>query len=126
MINAGGMQTHKQERQVKTMENLNGVTVEQMIETKAQFGIGLAVDLMKEGYKVTRAGWNGKGMFAAYQKGYPDGIPCNAQTAKTWGMNEGDLFKCRPYLQLRCADGTHAMWTPSTSDVLAEDWMIVE
>lgn len=108
------------------MENVNVVTVEQMIETKAQFGIGLAVDLMKEGYKVTRAGWNGKGMYAAYQKGYPDGIPCNKQTAETWGLNEGDLFKCRPYLQLKCADGTYAMWTPSTSDVLAEDWMLVK
>lgn len=34
--------------------------VEKLIGLKAQFGMGLAVDLMKKGYKVTRAEWNGK------------------------------------------------------------------
>lgn len=67
-------------------------------------------------------GWNGKGIFVVYQKGYPDGIPCNLQTAKAWGMNEGDLFKCEPYLQIKTTDGSHAMWVPSIRDVLAEDW----
>lgn len=86
---------------------------------------GEALELMKQGEKVTRKGWNGKGMFAVYQKGYPDGIPCNKQTAEAWGLNEGDLFKVRPYLQLRTAQGDHAMWQPSVSDVLAEDWETV-
>ena len=49
-------------------------------------------------------------------------IPCNLQTAKAWGMNEGDLFKCEPYLQIKTTDGSHAMWVPSIRDVLAEDW----
>lgn len=49
-------------------------------------------------------GWNGKGMFVVYQKGYPQGIPCNKQTAEAWGLNEGDLFVCNPYLQIRCVD----------------------
>jgi len=86
---------------------------------------GLAIEAMKAGYKVARAGWNGKGMFVVYQKGYPAGIPCNTQTAKAFGMQEGDLFKCRPYMQLRCADGSHQMWQPSVSDCLEEDWMVV-
>lgn len=85
---------------------------------------GDAIEIVKLGGKMTRKGWNGKKMFIVYQKGYPDGIPCNKQTAEAWGMNEGDLFKCRPYLQLRCADGSHAMWAPSTSDALAEDWEV--
>ena len=87
---------------------------------------GLAIEAMKKGKKVARAGWNGKGMFVVYQKGYPDGIPCNLQTAKAWGMNEGDLFKCNPYLQIKCADGSHTMWVPSINDMLAEDWTIKE
>ena len=87
---------------------------------------GLAIEAMKKGFKVARSGWNGKGMFVVYQKGYPDGIPCNKQTAEAWGLNEGDLFICRPYLQLKCADGSHAMWSASTSDALADDWSIVE
>ena len=84
---------------------------------------GLAVEAMKKGLKVARAGWNGKGMFVVYQKGST--IPCNSQTASAYGMKEGDIFECRPYLQLRCADGSHQMWQPSVSDCLEEDWSVV-
>lgn len=87
---------------------------------------GEAIRMMKQGKRVARVGWNGKNQSIAYQKGYPDGIPCNKQTAECWDMKEGDLFKCRPYMQLHCTDGTFQMWTPSVSDVLAEDWIIVK
>jgi|LGVF01.2.fsa_nt_gb hypothetical protein len=87
---------------------------------------GLAIEAVKKGLKIARKGWNGKNMFVVYQKGYPDGIPSNRQTAEARGINEGDLFIVRPYLQLKTADGSHAMWSPSTSDCLAEDWVIVE
>lgn len=101
-------------------------STEDLAEMSAEFGFDIAVCLLKEGEKVARKGWNGQGMFAVYQKGYPDGIPCNKQTAEAWGYKEGDLFKVRPYLQLKTAQGDHAMWTPSTSDVLANDWVIVK
>jgi len=80
------------------------------------FTFGEAVRRLKAGQKVTRKGWNGKGMFVVYQKGYPQGIPCNKQTAEAWGLNEGDLFVCNPYLQIRCVDGSHSMWVPSIND----------
>lgn len=87
---------------------------------------GLAVEAMKKGHRVARPSWNGKGMYVVYQKAYPQGIPCNKQTAIAWGMNEGDLFRCEPYLQIKMANGSHAMWVPSINDTLAEDWEIVE
>lgn len=87
---------------------------------------GTALELVKQGVKVAREGWNGKGLFVVYQKAYPEGIPCNKQTAEAWGLNEGDLFKCEPYLQINTVDGSHAMWVPSIRDCLAEDWVIVE
>lgn len=87
---------------------------------------GTALELVKQGVKIAREGWNGKGLFVVYQKAYPEGIPCNKQTAEAWGMNEGDLFKCEPYLQINTVDGSHAMWVPSIRDCLAEDWVIVE
>lgn len=86
---------------------------------------GLATEAAKKGYKIARIGWNGKGMFVVYQKGYPQGIPSNKQTAIAWGINEGDLFKCEPYLQIKMVNGSHAMWVPSINDTLAEDWMII-
>lgn len=87
---------------------------------------GAAIELLKQGFKVTRKGWNGKGLFVVYQKAYPDGIPCNKQTADAWGMKEGELFKCEPYLQINTVDGSHAMWVPSIRDCLAEDWKVAE
>ncbi|MGL5437661.1 MAG: DUF2829 domain-containing protein [Lachnospiraceae bacterium] len=90
------------------------------------FTFGEAVSRLKRGQRVARKGWNGRGMFVVYQKGYPDGIPCNKQTAEAWGLNEGDLFVCNPYLQIKNVDGSHSMWVPSIGDCLAEDWVIVE
>ena len=90
----------------------------------AKMSFGHALDMMRKGVPMTRDGWNGKGMFVVYQKGYPEGIPCNKQTADAWGMQEGDLFKCSPYLQIKNVDGSHAMWVPSITDLFAEDWKI--
>ena len=90
------------------------------------FTFGGALRRLKNGEKVARKGWNGKGMFVVYQKAYPNGIPCNKQTAEAWGINEGDLFKCNPYLQIKQVDGSHSMWVPSIGDVLAEDWVSVK
>lgn len=85
-----------------------------------------ALDRLKEGKRIHRSGWNGKGMFAVLQKGYPQGIPCNKQTAEAWGLNEGDLFCCEPYMQLKMVNGSHSMWVPSVNDCLSNDWAITE
>lgn len=87
---------------------------------------GLAIEALKEGNKVAREGWNGKGMFVVYQKGYPQGVLCNKQTAEVWGLNEGDLFVCNSYLQIKNVNGSHSMWVPSINDCLAEDWQIIK
>lgn len=87
---------------------------------------GEALEYLKAGKLVTRKNWNAPGQCVAFQPGYPDGIPCNKQTADTWGIEPGTLFKCRPYMQLRCADGSYAMWVPSISDCLANDWELVD
>lgn len=86
---------------------------------------GYALQALKLGLKMARKGWNGKNMFVVYQKGYPQGIACNKQTAEAFGINEVDLFKCNPYLQIKNVDGSASMWVPSINDVLAEDWFVV-
>ncbi len=87
---------------------------------------GLAIEAAKQGKKIARSGWNGKGMWVIYRTGYPDGIPCNKNTADAVGIPEGTLFKVRPYLQMKCVDGSFQMWLASQSDILADDWYIVE
>lgn len=87
---------------------------------------GLAIEAAKKGKKISRSGWNGKGMYVIYRTGYPEGIPCNKNTADAVGIPEGTLFKVRPYLQMKCVDDTFQMWLASQSDILADDWFIVE
>lgn len=84
-----------------------------------------ALRAVKSGERISRISWTHRGTFVVYQKGYPDGIPCNAQTAEAWGMNEGDSFICNPYLQIKNGDGTHSMWVPNIDDLLADDWVTV-
>jgi len=87
-----------------------------------KMNIGGAIEAAKKGKKIRRAGWNGKGMYVVYQKGYPDGIPCNANTAEACHIEEGTLFKIQPYLIIKQPNGVFSMWAPSGNDALAEDW----
>lgn len=87
---------------------------------------GLAVEAMKKGKRVARNGWNGKGMWAVIQRGYPEGININRNTAEATGIPEGTLMKFRPYMVLFTAQQDFAHWVPSGSDILADDWEIVQ
>lgn len=86
---------------------------------------GQAIEALKGGRRVARAGWNGKGMWLAYQKAYPAGIPINKNTAEATGIPEGTACKFLPYL-MKTAGGEFVPWLASQTDVLAEDWSIVE
>lgn len=97
-----------------------------MIGTVIEQDFGVALDFLKEGHKATRAGWNGKGMFVVLQKGYPDGVPINANMAEATGLPEGTVCKFSPYLMLRSADGSFVPWLASQTDLLAEDWEILD
>lgn len=100
------------------MVNFNAMKLNQM-------SWGEAFDKCRNGYAISRKGWNGKNLQVVFMKGYPDGVPCNDQTAEVWGLREGDLFKCDPYLQINTTDGSHAMWVPSIRDLMANDWFVV-
>lgn len=85
-----------------------------------------ALDDLKNGMRLAREGWNAAGQFVVLQKGYPDGIQINANTAEATGIPEGTVCRFRPYLMLRTADGSFVPWAPTVSDVLAEDWTLAE
>ncbi len=87
--------------------------------------IGEAVTSMKNGNRVSREGWNGKGMYLAYQPGYPNGIAINANTAKATGQPEGTVMKFLPYIMMRTAGGEFVPWLCSQTDLLASDWSVV-
>lgn len=87
--------------------------------------IGEALLAAQDGARIARSGWNGNGMFVVYQKGYPDGIAINANTAEATGIEEGTVCRFLPYLMLRTVDGAFVPWTVSQTDALAEDWVTV-
>lgn len=83
---------------------------------------GGAIKALKEGCKVARAGWNGKGMFLYY---VPAGeYPARTEVAKLeWGENA--LVPYQPYIAMKTVQGTVVPWLASQTDMLAEDWEIV-
>lgn len=85
-----------------------------------------ALNQLKAGKKLARAGWNGKGMWIAMQKGYPDGIPINKNTAEATGLPEGTVCRFLPYLMMKTADNSFVPWLASQTDILAEDWAVSE
>ena len=95
------------------------------VEVEVVSGFGAALFAMQQGKKVSRTGWNGQGMYAFLQKGYPDGIGLNKNTAEATGRREGTICKFRPYFMLWTAQQDFAHWVPSASDILAEDWVVL-
>ena len=98
--------------------------VTQPRKTPRWMDFGRALAQLKQGMRATRKGWNGSGQYVVYQPGYPDGIGINANTARATGIPEGTVRVFRPYLMLHTVDGSFVPWSPSVSDVLADDWMI--
>lgn len=81
---------------------------------------GDAVNRLKAGKKVARAGWNGKGMFLYY-------VPANSYPARTEVAKEsfGEMVEYGAYIAMKTAQGNVVPWLASQTDVLAEDWEIV-
>ena len=66
-----------------------------------------ALDKLKQGNKIARKGWNGKGMWLNLQ--VPD-----------------EYSKMTlPYIYMKTADNHQVPWLASQTDLLCEDWIVV-
>lgn len=84
------------------------------ITAYAEFDFGKAISLLKDGAKVARKGWNGKGMWLKLvQKGYFD-------VGASIVENGSNLL---PWIGMKTADNSFVPWLASQTDVLAEDWI---
>jgi hypothetical protein len=72
------------------------------------FGIGQAIKELQNGERVSRSGWNGKGMWLALQR--PD-----AHSKMTL-----------PYIYMKTADDQLVPWLASQTDILAMDWDVLK
>ena len=83
---------------------------------------GNALELLKAGKKVARAGWNGKGLFLFLVPG----SNFKVNRPPLLGIYpEGTEINYRPHIDLKGVDGSISTWAPSGSDALAEDWAVV-
>lgn len=72
-----------------------------------KLGFSEALFLLKQGYRIAREGWNGKGMWLKLQ--VPD---------------EHSKMR-RPYIYMYPVDRELVPWVASQTDMLAEDWCVV-
>lgn len=88
---------------------------------------GDAIEAMKAGKKVARKGWNGKGMYLWL-------LPAT-EVKKEWVKDpmllsvfgERDVLPCLGSIRMLTATGEVLTgWLASQSDMLAEDWQIIE
>ena len=85
---------------------------------------GLAIEAMKKGFKVGRAGWNDKGMFVYYVPAASYPAARNAMQTMV-GIFENDMVPYRDYLAMKTVDNQVVPWLASQTDMLANDWSIV-
>ncbi|HLO11599.1 MAG TPA: DUF2829 domain-containing protein [Pseudoneobacillus sp.] len=69
---------------------------------------GITLSYLREGKRVARKGWNGKGMWLALQ--VPD----------DWSL------MTLPYIYMKTADGYFVPWLASQTDLLATDWTVID
>jgi len=81
-----------------------------------------ALKLIKDGHRLRRAGWNGKGMFVFLVGG--SNFKVNREPLLSI-LGEGADVTYRPHIDISHPDGTVSVWQPSMGDVLAHDWEIV-
>lgn len=93
-----------------------------MEEFEFPMDFGKALHAAKAGHKILRRGWNGTDMCIVYQKGYPNGIPINKNTAEATGLPEGTECQFLPYLMLKTKGNQFVPWAPNMIDILADDW----
>lgn len=81
---------------------------------------GLAIEAVKKGKRISRAGWNGKGQYVELATGIgyvgPDGKTVNAEHVAIGNKA----------LAFVGTSGVQMGWLASQADMLAEDWQIVE
>ena len=82
---------------------------------------GLALEAAKMGKRIARQGWNGKGMYV-----FLIDVADMHTNADLSGL-EGKNVTVRDCFAMKCADDSICPgWLASQTDMLADDWMILE
>ena len=89
---------------------------------KPENDFGWAINVLRDGGRVARSGWNGKGMFLFIVLNWeakPHDVGGGFMRA-TDGATE--RYPLLPFIAMKTADGNVVPWLASQTDVLALDW----
>lgn len=94
---------------------------EESYQAMNALSFGHAIRVLRDGKKVARAGWNGKNMFLYL-------VPANSYPAQTEAAKGvfGDMVPYGAYIAMKTAQGNVVPWLASQTDVLSDDWQLVE
>lgn len=113
---------------IQTLTDLDTSAMYQRNKTDG-FGFSAALLHLKDGGRVARAGWNGKGMWLAIVECAVDnGDFSNGTALVLRGNHEYAVAELNqlPWIGMRTADAGFVPWLASQTDMLAEDWQVVE
>ncbi|MFC1140867.1 Gp49 family protein [Pasteurella multocida] len=94
------------------------------VKNQSPFNFGYALNLLKKGKKVSRAGWNGKGMYLFLVYGETVRYHINHECFHTQPDDAG--IQCLDAIYMKTADNKLVPWLASQTDVLAEDWNVID
>lgn len=88
---------------------------------------GQAIEALKEGHKVARQGWNGKGMFLWLKPAATIKAEwCKDPRLKVIAeLNGGEIEALGTICMLTAQNQILSGWLASQTDMLSDDWMIV-
>jgi hypothetical protein len=97
-------------------------------EGTINMNFGQAIEALKMGRRVTRSGWNGRGMWLAMTPGttIEAGIARSGAVKALADAEPVTQVVIQSHIDMRAADGTIVIgWLASQTDMLAEDWQVI-
>lgn len=89
---------------------------------EGRYSFSEALIMLKDGRKVMRSGWNGKGMFLFLVKGQAIRYTINQTYGD--GYVDSDGLPVLDAIYMKTADDKLVPWLASQTDLLAEDWQV--
>ena len=87
------------------------------------FSFSFALALLKDGRRLARAGWNGKGMFLFLVPG----SRFQVNRAPLLGIYpQGAEISYHAHIDMKTAQGDVVPWVASQTDLLANDWQVFQ